>query len=31
MDDVTFTARVTKYLHREMPTIADFFRHEPFS
>lgn len=31
MDDVTFSARVTKYLHREMPTIADLFRHEPFS
>ena len=31
MGDVTFSARVTKYLHRETPTIADLFRHEPFS
>jgi molybdenum cofactor cytidylyltransferase len=31
MDDVAFSARVTKYLYRETPTIADLFRHEPFS
>jgi hypothetical protein len=31
MDDVTFSARVTKYLYRETPTIADLFRHEPLT